>query len=318
MTPLLAAGLMLALASAVALDVAWLMQQRAAERLPTLRLRAPLQSARSLIGARLWLAGFVLGLGGWGLYMAALASAPISLVQTVAAGGIGLLVIIAAVWQRVIPSRRELLGAAIATAGLAALALSIPGNGAATGAPGGASLWLVVLSAGIVAIALGCARHTAAGWIGLAAGIFYGLGDVWTKVLLNALPVRPGVADLVAQPALPVVIAAHVCGFLALQRAFQRGGPVASIAPMTAATNLVPMLAGPLVLSEALPASPLLLALRLTAFAATGAGAALLARARAYGSGAPAAGAPAAQTVAVRYGSARPAAAIGEAGSPQR
>ena len=59
---------------------------------------------------------------------------------------------------------------------------------------------------------------------------------------------------------------------------------------MTAATNLVPMLAGPLVLGEALPASPLLLTLRLTAFAATGAGATLLARVRAHGSGAPAAG----------------------------
>ena len=43
MTPLLAAGLMLALASAITLDVAFLMQQRAAERLPTLQLRAPLR-----------------------------------------------------------------------------------------------------------------------------------------------------------------------------------------------------------------------------------------------------------------------------------
>jgi hypothetical protein len=318
MTPILAVGLMLALASAIALDVAFLMQQRAAARLPTLRLRAPLRSARSLIGARLWLAGFVLGLGGWGLYLAALATAPLSLVQTVAAGGIGLLVVLAAAWQRVMPSARERLGAAIATAGLAALALSIPGSGAGAGVPGGASVSLVVLSVTLVALAVRCARRSSAGWIGLAAGIFYGLGDVWTKVVLNAVPVHPGVLDVIAQPALPAVIVAHVCGFLALQRAFQRGGPVASIAPMTAATNLVPMLAGPLVLGEALPASPLLLALRITAFVAAGAGATLLARARAHdGSGSPAPGAEAALPAAVPHGGVRPTAAAAEVVSPQ-
>ena len=281
MSPFLAIGLALALASALALDIAFLMQQHAAQRLPVLRLRSPIRSARSLIGARVWLAGFALGLGGWSLYLAALASAPLSLVQTVAAGGLGLLVIMAAVWRRAMPAPRQRLGAAIATTGLAALALSMSGSHAASGSRVGTSLTLILFSAACAAAAAHVVRRPSAGSIGLAAGAFYGLGDVWTKVLLNALPVHPGLPSLIAQPALYVTLAAHVAGFLALQRAFQRGGPIASIAPMTAATNLLPMLAGPLVLSEALPTSPLLLALRLIAFGGAAVGATLLARSRA-------------------------------------
>lgn len=281
MTSHLAVGLALALASAITLNVAFLMQQHAANRLPALTLRTPLRSARSLIGARLWLAGFLLGLGGWALYFAALTSAPLSLVQTVAAGGIGLLVVIAAVWHRSIPPARERIGAAIATAGLAALAVSIPGSPVGSVASRGPSILLIGLSVGLLAAASTLVRRSQAGSIGIAAGVFYGLGDVWTKVLLDALPAHPGFLDLIGQPALYATVAAHGAGFLALQRAFQRGGPVAAVAPMTAMTNLLPMLAGPLVLGEALPTSPLLLTLRVVAFSGAAFGAALLARARA-------------------------------------
>jgi uncharacterized membrane protein len=283
MSPHLAVGLALALASATTLDVAFLMQQHAVNRMPTLRLRTPIRSARSLGGARLWLSGFVLGLGGWALYFGALTSAPLSLVQTVAAGGIGLLVVIAAVWQRAVPTVRERIGAAIATAGLAALAISIPGSHASSGPSAGASLSLVLFSAGFVVAATLLVRRPWAGSIGLAAGVFYGLGDVWTKVLLNVLPVHPGALDLIVEPALYATLAAHGAGFLTLQRAFQRGGPVASVAPMTTVTNLLPMIAGPLVLGEALPTSASLLALRLAAFAGAAVGASLLAQARADG-----------------------------------
>jgi uncharacterized membrane protein len=272
------AGLVLALASTLALDAGFLLQQRGAARAPALDLRQPLRSAGALLHAPGWTLGFLIGLGGWAFYLGALARAPLSLVQTVAAGGIGLLVIMSALLFRRAPTRRQTVGAALATAGLVALAVSAKG---ATGAGHGASaVAFTILAIPILAaVALGVARGSAAS-TGAAAGLLYGLGDVATKILLAALPAHPGALDVLTAPFLAVVLCCHGAAFLLLQRAFQRGGPIASVGPMTAATNLLPMAAGVLVLGDPLPSSPVLVALRAVAFATTAVGAVLLAESR--------------------------------------
>jgi uncharacterized membrane protein len=275
-----ALGLGLALGSTLALDVGFLLQQHAASALPELSLRRPLASARSLFAAPVWLAGFVTGVAGWGLYFAALTQAPLSVVQTVAAGGLALLVPLAAAAARRRPSRREWWGAAIASAGLAALALSLAGT--STSAPAAVPTLRVALAGVAVVVAVGVLlRYRSAAAAGLAAGLCYGLGDVLSKALLVALPSHAGGGALAASPYLYVTGAAHLAGFVLLQRAFQRGGPVAVVAPMTAATNLLPMIAGVLVLGDPLPTSVAATALRLAAFAAAVCGAYLLSGERA-------------------------------------
>jgi hypothetical protein len=272
------AGLVLALASTVALDAGFLLQQRGAARAPALELRRPVWSAGALLRAPGWTLGFFIGLGGWAFYLAALARAPLSLVQTVAAGGIGLLVIMAAVLMRRAPTRRQTTGALLATAGLVALAVSAKGVTAAGHGASGMAFTLLAIPI-MAAVALGVARGSAAS-TGAAAGLLYGLGDVATKILLAALPAHPGAVDVLAAPFLYVVLACHGAAFLTLQRAFQRGGPIASVGPMTAATNLLPMAAGVLVLGDPLPSSAVLIALRGVAFATTALGAVLLAESR--------------------------------------
>src|SRR5262249_51986059 len=86
-----AAGLLLALASTAALNWGFFTQHGAAGAMPPLTVRRPLASLRLLTGSRAWLAGFLVGLAGWALYVAALKLAPLSLVQAVSAGGLGLL-----------------------------------------------------------------------------------------------------------------------------------------------------------------------------------------------------------------------------------
>jgi hypothetical protein len=279
------AGLGLALVSVLALTGGFALQQHAASTADELTLRRPLASARALLGARRWLAGFTLGLGGWALYVAALGRAPLSLVQAVAASGIGVLVLCIAIAHRRLPGRRETVGALAATAGLAALGLSLIGAPAARGASiSGARVGACVLLVAGSAWILG--QRSSAGAVGASAGLCYGLGDVATKAFLVALPSHAGLGAVLADPYLGIALAAHGAGFLLLQRAFQRGGVVASIAPMTAAMNLLPMAAGVLVLGDALPASPPLLALRLAAFAAAATGAGLLAAPREHASAA--------------------------------
>ncbi len=271
-------GLGLALVSTIALDLAFLLQQDAASRAPALSLRAPVEAARNLLGARRWIAGFALGLGGWAVYLVALTLAPLSLVQTVAAGGIGLLVAIQSLIMRRAPVGRERRGALVATAGLAALALSL---GGATGAGTGTSVAVFVMLALATAPIVLLASRGGAGANGLAAGLCYGIGDVATKALLAQLPVHLTATALVSAPFLYLTAGAHGAGFLLLQRAFQRGPAIASIGAMSAATNLLPIAVGVLVLGDPLPHNPAVAALRVGAFVLAVAGAWLLTTTRA-------------------------------------
>jgi hypothetical protein len=294
MSSALLTGLGLALGSALALNIGFLLQQGAAAGADELSLRRPLASARALLGSGRWTLGFCLGLSGWGLYFAALTLAPLSLVQTVAASGIGLLVVLVAVARRALPVRREQLGATLATLGLMALALSI-GNSAGTTGSAPSALGLTALAiAGLVVVAFALRRSSAA-LGGLAAGLCYGVGDVTTKAMLLALPVHLTAGALFASPYLYATAAAHGLGFVLLQRAFQHGGPIASLGPMTAAANLLPMAAGVALLGEQLPSGAVGLALRIGAFAAAAAGAWALA-----GRSAPA-GDPLAEAEAARW-----------------
>ena len=114
------AGLALALLSAVAINGGYAAQHRAAGSLPPLSLRRPVRSLVSLFRHGRWLAGFFAGIGGWVLYVAALALAPISLVQACSAGGIAVLAIGAGRLARM-----ERIGLVASLAGLALLGLSL-------------------------------------------------------------------------------------------------------------------------------------------------------------------------------------------------
>src|SRR5213596_514974 len=95
-----ALALLLALASTTLTNVAYLREHDAAAALPALSLRRPLHSAHALLSDRSWLLGFALESAGFALYVAALALAPLALVQSVSAGGIGILAFVYARMKR--------------------------------------------------------------------------------------------------------------------------------------------------------------------------------------------------------------------------
>lgn len=253
----LAVGLALALASAFALNWGWLEQHGAAQGLPRLSLRHPVRALRALFGDRSWLIGFSVGLGGWALYVAALALAPLSLVQATSAGGIGILAALAhrrgqaVAWGPVW----------LAVGGLALLGLSLAGGGThgSTGASASVLLWL----AASAALAVGFVPVN----LGLTAGTLYAAGDVATKAAVH----RPAFV--------PFVLAAHGAAFVALQLGFQRGSPLATAGTSTLLTNALPILAGIVIFGEHLPGG-VIGALRVVAFACVVAAAALLTRQR--------------------------------------
>jgi hypothetical protein len=267
----LAAGLALALATAVAFNWAWVVQHSAASQMPPLSVRRPIVSLRMLFSHRQWLVGFLTGIGGWVFYVIALALAPLSLVQAASAGGVGLLALFAQRAAGAPLPRRDWIGVAIAVGGLALLALSLAGGSDR----GGNGSWVAIavwLAASWVAAALAAgpgARFVAAGaGFGIAAGTLYGAGDVGTKAAVH------GGAWLLFVPALLVC---HGLAFVVLQLGFQRGAALATAGLSSLLTNALPIAAGVAVFHERLPGG-VLGGVRVVAFACVVAGAAALAR----------------------------------------
>jgi len=265
------AGLGLALLSAGCLNWGFLRQHGTAAEMPPLSIRRPLASLRLLFANPRWLTGFFVGIAGWALYVAALKLAPLSLVQAVSAGGIGLLALLVERTTEVRLSRREWSGVAAAVAGLLLLGLSLVGGQTAGrhGSAAAVGLWVAV-SLVVAALAAGPAAPRLAGGagFGLAAGLLYAAGDVATKAAVG------GGAALLFTAA---VLACHGLAFVALQLGFQRGSALATAGVSNLAMNALPIAAGTMLFGESLPGGGAG-ALRLLAFAAVVAGAVLLVR----------------------------------------
>jgi hypothetical protein len=266
MTASIGAGLLLALGSAAALNWSYFVQHSAATALPPLSLRRPLRSLALLFGDMRWVIGFFTGIGGWVLYVAALALAPLSIVQAASAGGIALL---ATLVGRL--SRREQVGVGVAALGLVLLGVSLIGTHSPTshGAWKSVAIWMAV-SVAVALVAAGPASAALAGGagLGIAAGVLYASGDVGTKAAL---------AGGGRFAFIPALLACHGLAFVCLQLGFQRGGALATAGMATLWTNALPIAAGSVLFAEALPGG-FRGAARVAAFACVVAGAVALAR----------------------------------------
>jgi drug/metabolite transporter (DMT)-like permease len=265
-----AIALALALASTTLTNVAYLRQHEAAAALPVLSLRRPLHAARLLLTDRSWLLGFAMETGGFALYAAALALAPLALVQSIAAGGIGVLAYLSARFAGRRLRRHEIGGVVVSVLGLVALAVSLVG-GERDGR--GSTLPIVVWLAATAAVALvvlGVGRRVGGMAVaqGAAGGLFFAIGDISTKVATQG---GPRIAFVVA------VVVGYALGTWLLQLGYQLGGALTVAGVATLFTNALPIVAGTIVLDEPVPSGGLGW-VRLFAFAAVVAGAILLTR----------------------------------------
>src|SRR4029077_5440766 len=133
-----ALGLVLAVLSSVAINGGYALQHASASALPPLTLRRPFHSLALLFRSGRWAVGFFAGIGGWVLYVVALALAPLSLVQAASAGGravspaaaAGGIAGLAIGGPRL--SRAERVGVGASVGGLLLLALSLGSHTAST------------------------------------------------------------------------------------------------------------------------------------------------------------------------------------------
>src|ERR671929_1524479 len=121
-------GLLLALATAFASVVGFLYKHRGAVESPPVEPRRPVRTSLALFRSRWYTIGILVATASWGLHVAALSLAPISEVQSVIAGGLVLLTVIA---DRVFGyevTRREWIGVGLTAVGLAFLAGTMHGT----------------------------------------------------------------------------------------------------------------------------------------------------------------------------------------------
>lgn len=275
----LAVGLALALLASVALNGSYLVQHAGVAGAPAVSLRHPLTTFRGLLASRMWVSGLGIGLAGWALHVGALAQAPLSLVQAFAAGGLALVVPAGARLLGERLSRSEGVAIGLMSAALVMLALGaapVVSSAGFSAAVMGAYLTAAVVAAAVLAIrAPGGHRPHA---LGAAAGILYGAADTATKAVTVG---HASLAGWLTSPWLAVVVITSAGAFFAFQRGLQTGAALPVIALMTAATNLVAVIAGVLVFGDGLGVTPVMAVVHLLAFGLVGIAAWLLAPAQA-------------------------------------
>ncbi len=120
----LVGGLLLALVSAAAINLGFLLQHRGLSAI-TSAGGGPRALLRATIRSRAWLGGQALGWVGFAAQIVAVSLAPLSLVQSFAAGGLALSVPLAAGLFGYRVSRRQQLAVLLVAGGLATLPIGL-------------------------------------------------------------------------------------------------------------------------------------------------------------------------------------------------
>ena len=271
------AGLVLSLLTAFVSVVGFLLKHRGAVESPPIEGRHPVRSSLALFRSRWYVLGLAVAIGSWGFHVGALALAPISLVQSVIAGGLVFLTLAADRLFGLPVTRREWAGVALMAAGLAFLAATLNGTGDSAHAghsTGTLALYVGVVAAlGMAAAVIGWGARSGATLVAASAGLLWGASDVSIKALSDFLG-EDGILVLVHPLALAILVLSLV-GLTVSARSLQAGDAVPVIAITSTAANVSTIAAGPIVFGEPLPDDPLGLALRLLAFVLVIAAAAL-------------------------------------------
>jgi drug/metabolite transporter (DMT)-like permease len=262
-------GLLLAVATALTSIFGFLYKQRGAVRAPTVDFRRPVHSSLVLFRSGWYTLGIAIAMGSWGLHAAALSLAPISLVQSVIAGGLVLLTVVADRAFGFEVTRREWISVGLAAAGLAFLAATLEGTGHSAHSEFDAktiAIYVALLAgAGFAVCALARGRHRAGVLFGASAGLLWGASDVSIKGASDSL--GDGLGAVLINPLALTILVLSLIGLLVSAKSLQLGDAVPVIAVTSVTANAVTIAAGPIVFGDPLPGDSLGLLGRFTAFA---------------------------------------------------
>src|SRR4051812_40244295 len=263
-------GIFLALLCALATNLGFLYKHRGACAAADVDWRHPLRSGASLFKSKWFALGMLVAAGAWALHVAAMAMAPLSLVQAVISGGLVFLTVLAERFFGFSVGTRQWVGVGLTALGLCLLAVTLPSTGGSHSNYSTAAM--IAFEAGLLVVGtllvmshkLG-ARHEHHGvLLGMASGVLFGVSDVAIKALTGEIGSHGAIGLL--SPWLVTCVVASVIAFFASARRLQKGEAVPVITLTAAAANVSAIAGGIIVFGDPLASDPLGLVLQTAAF----------------------------------------------------
>jgi drug/metabolite transporter (DMT)-like permease len=252
-------GILFACLSALAANLGFFYKHRGANEAPEIDVRRLVSTGLSLWKSRWFAIGMLLGAVGWGFHTAALAVAPLSVVQVVLAGGIVLVAVLADRVFGIPVGRRQWVGLGLTAVGLALLVIAMPAVHTAHSTFRVAVLTLFeggLIALGILFVLGGQHQrgaHLRGALLGAAGGILFGVCNVAVKATTGVLDVGGSVLT----PWVAVAVTASVAAYFVSARSLQEGTAVEVIAITATAANIVGILGGLIVFGDPIATDPL-------------------------------------------------------------
>jgi multidrug transporter EmrE-like cation transporter len=255
-------GILLALLCAFVSNLGFFFKHRGACECAKVDIRHPLRTARNLYSSKWFAIGMGIATSAWIFHVAALAMAPISVVQVVLAGGVVMIGVMADRLFGVSVGNRQWWGLALTCLGLILLAVTFP----ASHHDGAHSTFsvpaMIAFEAGLFGIGgllimgprVGAPAEHHGVMLGAAAGVLFGVSDVAIKALTGIAGAH-GLFEVLMSPWLAVTVAASVVAFFSSARGLQDGDAVSVIAITGTAANITTVAAGIIVFGDPLPGS---------------------------------------------------------------
>jgi hypothetical protein len=264
-------GILLALACAFVANLGFFYKYRGANSAAKVDMRHPLRSGRALFSSKWFATGMLVAAASWALHVAALALAPMSVVQVALAAGVVLIAVMADRMFGFKVGRRQWLGLWLTAAGLVMLGLTVPAmHGAHSHFSDPA---MISFEAGLFGLGgllimgprMGGPVEHHGMMLGAASGILFGVSDTAIKALTGIVGAH-GALGLLLSPWLAVAALASVFAFYASARGLQDGGAVPVIAVTGTAANIAGVTGGIIVFGDPMPGSALGIVLQSLAF----------------------------------------------------
>ena len=264
-------GIFTALACAFATNLGFLYKYRGANDAPMVSMAHPWRSAADLFRSKWFAIGMAVAVGAWGLHVAAMAMAPMSVVQAVLSGGVVLLAVMAERLFGYSVGPRQWWGVALTAAGLVLLGVTLPATNSAHSQFSLAGM--ISFEAGMVAVGallvagkrIGAPVHHHGVMLGAASGILFGVSDIAIKAVTGLVGTHGMAAFL--SPWMLVIAAASIAAFYASARGLQDGEAVPVITVTATASTVTCIAGGILVFGDPLAGNAFGLAVQMLAFA---------------------------------------------------
>jgi drug/metabolite transporter (DMT)-like permease len=266
--------------AAMLLGVGFVLQQRAAAKLPCSYLH--LRLIAELLRQRIWLGGIAVMIVGQALSAWGLGHLSLTVSEPLLATNLIFALLLAAPISGEIPRRTELVGAVLLCSGVAALSASRSVR-ALSESFGSFSHWpaaaiIAGFGAALAIAGRGAPRKLRATLTGAGGGLILGIADALTRRSVEIIDGH-GVATLLTTWPGYAVVGTAAVGLWLVQSAFSAGPLHASLPAITAAEPIAGMTLGVLVFGDVVHITPWLLALQAAGIAAMVAGTVLVARA---------------------------------------